>query len=362
MSQGRNLNEVIMELEKQSDAKADFIAPAQGMRMQEDGNTFEINNFRNNDRMTFQSSKVLHRQIGSALNIPAKYYDLMQVEKPELLAQNVNTWFMDMKPDSNYMVRSFQYPDESIGRALLSPQYRRIDNLMIAETVLPMFAGTDQFEVVSCEVTERRLYFKIVNRRLEADVAPNDTVQAGVIVSNSEVGMGAVSVQPFVYRLVCSNGMVVTEMGKRRTHVGRIQEANENNFEIYTTEAQEAEDRALALKIRDQAKVAIDEAMFKKVVKCLKVARGEFIDGDPGDVIKLAGKVYDFTGKEQTGILRHLVEGGDLSKYGLSNAITRTSQDLKDYDRATELEGIGWKVATMEPKLWDQINGNAYVL
>ena len=85
------------------------------------------------------------------------------------------------------------------------------------------------------------------------------------------------------------------------------------------------------------------------------------MDGDPGDVIKLAGKVYEFTSKEQTGILRHLVEGGDLSKYGLSNAITRTSQDVKDYDRATELEGIGWKVATMEPTMWNEINRNAYM-
>ena len=362
MSQGRSLNEVILELEKQSEAKADFIAPAKGMRMQEDGNTFEINHLRSKDKISFNSTKVLHRQIGTALNIPAKYYDLMQEEKPELLAKNINTWFMDMNSDSNFMVRSFQYPDESIGRALLSPQYRRIDNLMIAETILPMFAGTDQYEVVSCEVTERRLYFKIVNRRLEADVSPGDTVQAGVVVSNSEVGMGAVSVQPFVYRLVCSNGMIVAEMGNRRTHVGRVQEAIDNSFEIYTSEAQEAEDKALALRIRDQAKVAIDEAMFSKVVKCLKTARGSFIDGDPGEVIKLAGKVYDFTGKEQTGILRHLVEGGDLSKYGLSNAVTRTSQDIKDYDRATELEGLGWKVATMEPKLWEQVNGNAYVL
>ena len=148
MSRGRSLQEVVSELQKQSEAKADYIAPAKGMRMREDGNTFEINQIRNNDKMSFASTNVLHRQIGSALNIPAKYYDLMRDEKPELLARNVNTWFKDMAEGSNYMVRSFQYPDESIGRALLSPQYRRIDNLMIAETILPMFAGTDKYEVV----------------------------------------------------------------------------------------------------------------------------------------------------------------------------------------------------------------------
>ena len=109
-------------------------------------------------------------------------------------------------------------------------------------------------------------------------------------------------------------------------------------------------------------KVAIDKAMFSKVVDRLKHAKTQKLGGNPGEVIRLTGKVYDFTNKEQTGILRHPVEGGDLSKYGLSNAVTRTSQDVKDYDRATELEGIGWKIATMEPRLWEQVNGDSYYL
>lgn len=45
-----------------------------------------------------------------------------------------------------------------------------------------------------------------------------------------------------------------------------------------------------------------------------------------------------------------------LSKYGLSNAITRASQDIESYDRATVLEEVGWQVATMEPKQWKILN------
>ena len=58
----------------------------------------------------------------------------------------------------------------------------------------------------------------------------------------------------------------------------------------------------------------------------------------------------------QEGILKYLIAGGDLSMYGLSNAVTRVSQDVESYDRATTLEGIGWQVATMEPAQWKQIN------
>jgi len=34
-------------------------------------------------------------------------------------------------------------------------------------------------------------------------------------------------------------------------------------------------------------------------------------------------------------LLRHLIEGGDLSQYGLINAVTRTAEDAKFYDRAS---------------------------
>lgn len=360
MKQGRTLNELVTELETQHHAKADYIAPARGMRMHDDGSVFEINNLQTKEKETFNATSILHRQIGSTLSIPAKYYDLMREEKPELLARNVNAWFGDYK--GNLMLRAFLFPDESVGRALLSDQYRRIDNLTVAEGVLPLFAGNSQFEVVSCEVTERKMYIKIINHKLVDQVKVGDYVEGGVVISNSEVGMGAVAVQPFLNRLVCTNGMVVTEMGDRKTHVGRVVQPIEGSMQILSTETIEAEDGAFILRLRDAATVAIDEMKFKRVIKHLQASEGQELTGDPGDVVRLAGKVFDMNRNEQTGILRYLVRGGDLSKYGLANAITRTSADIKDYDRATELEEIGWKTVTMEDELWKQINGKAWLI
>lgn len=48
--------------------------------------------------------------------------------------------------------------------------------------------------------------------------------------------------------------------------------------------------------------------------------------------------------------------GSILMTYGLSNAITRASQDVSSYDRATEMEGIGWSVATMPASQWKEMN------
>ncbi len=254
------MQEVLVELNRQNQAKQDFISPAQGMRLREDGQTFEINHLTTSQQEVFGTTSLFHRQVASALGIPAKYYDLMQAQKPELLAENVNSWFSD-KP-SSYMVRSMDYGAGQVARALLSERYRRIDNMEIATAVLPMFAGNDQYEVMSCEVTENRLYLKVVNHRLEMEVRRGDIVQAGVMISNSEVGLGAVSIQPLVYRLVCTNGMVVNDMGERRHHVGRQAKAVEDSFTLYSDETMEAEDKAFLLKLRDTTMAAIDEARF----------------------------------------------------------------------------------------------------
>jgi hypothetical protein len=55
-------------------------------------------------------------------------------------------------------------------------------------------------------------------------------------------------------------------------------------------------------------------------------------------------------------VLQHLVEGNDLTLYGLSNAVTRYSQDVPSYDRASELEAIGYNVLSMGQRQWNRLN------
>lgn len=353
MKQGRTLPEVLMELQRQNTAKQDFIGPAQSFRLEPDGSTFGITHLTTGQQEVFGTTDLFHRQIGSALSIPAKYYDLMRTQKPDLLAENVNAWFGDR--DQSYMIRSMDYGFGRVARALLSDRYRRIDNLEIASAVLPLFAGQEGMEVMSCEVTENRLYLKVVNHRLEM-ACVGDRVQAGVLISNSEVGLGAVSVQPLVYTLACTNGMVVSSLGERKTHVGRTAKALEDSFFLYSDETMEAEDKAFMLKLRDTTLAAIEEARFAQIVNKLEESNNARITGRVQDVIELTGKTYDLNQFEQDNILNYLIQGGNLSLYGLSNAITRASQDVESYDRATALEGIGWQVATMEPAQWKEIN------
>ena len=343
MKTGRSLNEVLVELQRQQAEKRDYISPSFSLSLRPDGRTLMMG------ENSFSTTDLFHRQVASSLNIPAKYYDLMQREKPALLAENVNEWMSTR--DQNYMVRSLS----GVARALLSDRYRRIDNLDVAGAVLPLFAGVAGMQVMSCEVTSQKLYIKVVDTRREV-ACVGDKVQFGIVVSNSEVGLGAVSVQPLVYTLACTNGMIVNSLGERKTHVGKAAKGLEEGWEVISDEAAQAEDKAFLLKLRDVANAAFDEARQGMIVERLEEAAGAKITGKVVDVVELTGKEYGLSSLEQDGVLKYLIEGGDLSLYGLSNAVTRYSQDVESYDRATALEGVGWQMATMEPRKWKEIN------
>jgi len=344
MKEGRTLQELAVELDRQRRVKRDYIADTRNLVMDamSDGSMqITMRDSASNVSKVLGINDVAHRQIGGALRIPYRYYELMRNENPELLADNVNSWF-SRNPDVR-MIRTL----DGNARAFLSDRYRRIDNFEIAEAVLPIIAEMPEARVESCEVTDSRMYLKVVNPRLTTDVVPGDTVQAGIMITNSEVGLGAVKVQPLLYRLVCTNGMVVNDAATKARHLGRVQ-TGDDGFEIYTNETIEADDRAFMLKIRDTVRAAVDEVRFGKVVDMMRTAKGVPLEtNNIPKFVELTATEYGMSGNEGTGVLDHLIRDGDLSLYGLANAVTRYSQDVESYDRATDLESIGYSILGM---------------
>ena len=274
----------------------------------------------------------------------------MRAENPELLAQNVNSWFT-MTPQKR-MVRTL----DGNARAFLSERYRRIDNAEIAEAVLPILAEMPDVRIESCEITESKMYLKAVNPRLTAEVVPGDIVQSGILITNSEVGMGSMSIQPLVYRLVCTNGMVVNDARTRKYHVGRGNEAAED-YTLYSSETLAADDRALLLKVRDTVRAVVDQTRFERVIEMMREAKeAKITSTDIPQMVELAAADYGLNKAEGSGVLDHLIRGGDLSLYGLSNAITRAAQDVESYDRSTEMESIGYTVLGMSRSDWQRLN------
>lgn len=348
MKEGKTLQELAAELERQQLAKKDLIVSTGVLSMDSrDDGGIALNVMGGQVIQHYDVGEIAHRQIGQFLKIPATYYDRMWREYPQLLTLNANGWFAKM-PQAKRMLRTL----DGTARALLSDRYRRIDNFEVASAVLPIISRMEGAGVESCELTDSRMYLKVVNPRVTAEIKKGDIVQAGVLISNSEVGMGSVTVSPLIYRLVCSNGMIAEDGKLRKYHVGRANESRED-FSIYRNETIEADDKAFLMKLEDSVKAAVDQARFAAIVDKLREStEATFQPQQVQQVVELASKEYGFTDSESSGILGHLAAGGDLSLYGLANAVTRQAQDVASYDRSTELEATGYRIITMAPSLW----------
>lgn len=356
MKSGLSIDELSAEVLRQNSAKQDYLVKTGNLQMESFGGSPYLRLIGDDDVDLVEPLDIkatAHSQFSSYLDIPIKYYNRMLTEYPDLLARNVNSWLA--RKSEQKMVRTL----DGAARALVSNRYRRIDHLDILQAVLPIIGRLPDAVFESCEITDTRMYLKIVNPRLQMDVTPGDTVQAGLIISNSEVGLGSVLVQPLVYRLVCSNGMVVNDAKTRRTHLGRVTSTDED-FLLYSPETLHAEDRAFVLKLQDTVRAAVDEARFARVIDQMRQAKVMPLStADVPGVIKLTGSSFGIYEAEQAGVMQHLIEGQDMSLYGLANAITRFSQDVESYDRATKLEGIGYSVMTMSNTTWNRINQSA---
>src|SRR5207245_3093666 len=110
---------------------------------------------------------------------------------------------------------------------------------------------------------------------------------------------------------------------------------------LLSDETKAAEDKALTLKVRDVLAAALDETLFQSWLARLQNATEQKLEGNPAKAVEVLGNKLSFTQDEEASILRHIIEGGDLSRYGVINAITRTGADAQSYDRATELEAAG---------------------
>ena len=351
MKQGRSLEELAAELVRRQNVKKDYLLDTRMMQMDAAPN-FEqitITNDRSGESIILKVNDVADNQIRQYLDIPAKYYEKMKQENPELLAHNVNSWFR--KQPEVRMVRTL----DGTARAFLSDRYHRIDNYEIAQAVLPVIAEMQDAKVESCEITDERLYIKVVNPRLTTEVVPGDIVQSGMLITNSEVGLGQFTVQPLVYRLVCTNGMVVNDARMSRRHVGKRNEMGED-YSVYRNETMMVNDMAFMMKVQDTVRSVVDRTKFEKVVGMMRQAKeAKITTANIPAMVELGSSDFGYTKTEGEGILSYLIRGGDLSLYGYANAATRYAQDVASYDRSTVLESIGYDILGMSPAQWNKL-------
>lgn len=298
----------------------------------------------------FDLRPLCHMQLGQYVGVPKTYYDRMMADAPELLAANVNHWLQTSKEEER-LIRTLG--DDS--RAFLSDRYLPLDNYDLAQAIMPVLSDPS-VTIQSCALTETRLYIKAVSPKVEGEIRKGQPVQAGVVISNSEVGHGALSVQPMIMVLECLNGLIREDNRFRRIHLGS--EINADVYgKIFRTETQKLRDQALFAELRDVADTCLTHSFFEGLLQDYREVADEPIGGGLPRTVENVTKAFSLSEDEGSDVLKFLAEGGDLTRWGLANAVSRTSQDLSDYDRATELEAIGTRVMDLSSRDWEAISG-----
>ncbi|MBQ6296722.1 MAG: DUF932 domain-containing protein [Selenomonadaceae bacterium] len=342
MKQGKTLQELGRELQRQRLNRQDFLADTRSLEVESNSYGSTLHLSLDSNTYGFQIGELAHQQIASRLNIPYKYYQKMQSDAPDLLDQNINRW-LNQNPER----RMIRVLDGKV-RAFLSDRYRRLDNLELCAAVLPVIQEMNGTSIESCEVTPTHLYLKVVNRRVKAEVKVSDVVQAGFVVSNSEVGLGSLRVEPLVFRLVCKNGLICRDLAQKKYHVGRqVNISDDSAYELYSEETLAQDDKTFFMKVQDVVRAAVDEAKFMLTVNKLREATQIPLKHDPVKSVEVLADKFQLTENERGDILRQLFMGADNSRYGLVNAVTAASKIAKTYERATDLERIGGEILSL---------------
>jgi len=363
MKTGRSLQDLAAEIERQKFSKKDFIADTKAAHvvLGPETGTPSIN-LQLEGKGEFGIRPIAHGQIAEHTKIPKPYYDRMVKDHPALLATNVNAWFE--KYPAPRMIRTL----DGSARAFLSNSYRPLDNHDFAEAVLPIVLDR-KMQIMSCEITESRLYIKAVDERLYRDVPVGykmgdgthqifDTCAPALIISNSEVGFGRLVVETGVYTRACTNMALWSDGGMKKTHLGarhKLTDSVESIDHLLSDATRQKTNEALWMQVRDVVGAAFKPEIIGKRLEKLAHAAGQKITGKVEKVVEVAAERLGLNDGERESILKHLIAGGSLTQYGLHSAITRAAQDVEDYDRATDLEYLGGKVIELPRTEWQQL-------
>jgi len=356
MKTGKSLTEIAAVLDQQRAAKRDFVVDTRKIEVvHRPAGIHAV--LAGNERFGMRPNAL--RQLEEHVGVPAKFADRLLEAHPDLLAYNLNELLH--RAPSEQLVRTLG-PDL---RAFLSSSYRCIDNYEFAEAVLTTTQKFPHVRVESCEVTESRLYIKIVRDDLIERVGFKegwqmgeghnlyDEVRCAAVFSNSEVGAGALWFRPAAWTKNCTNLAVWEQASLSKVHLGRKNSAGDDGlWEILSDKTKGLSDAALWSQITDLTAATLEGKFFREQVEALRGATTKKIEGDVPKCVELVAKQFSLNETERKGVLHHLIQGGALTQYGLHSAVTRMSQDVEDYDRASELERLGGRIIELKPSDW----------
>ena len=234
------------------------------------------------------------------LEIPVKYYRRL----PDEMKATVANFDIGRLNGNSYLLRG---KGEWV-RAFLSAEYVAYNNSEIAQTAESLLRS-GALDVKSFVLEETHMFLKIVSEDI---VDRSAGLKAGIMIGNSEVGMGSVSVEPFVFRKPCTNDLIVNqEKSFRHAHI------HLTGYEMT---------RRMAEAVGEGFKVS------SELLDTFLKTREEPVE-DPLDTIRKIAEARQFSQKLTDEVVSSYLGEPEANRFGVINAFTNAAQKLGPLQR-----------------------------
>ncbi len=343
------LETLVQKIETQDKVKEDYVVTAGSVKYNSADAMLEMIST-TGDIVGYTLTDHAHNQISEKLEIPRAYYRKMKSEYGDLLADNINGW-LSRKQQTKYLLRTFNYPENKICRAVLSNRYNILDNSDVLYAALEAIKKTGvKVEIVKAEITDARMYLHVVapeihieaTNLLDGYLANRSTavtgngIISGMVISNSETGEGTMEISARAQILKCRNGLHDRMAKFRKVHLGGTlntgmiewsQNTRNKNYELIISQVQ------------DSVKTYLSQEYLGQLTTRLQQYKEIPVEHPTGLIEKVSTELSIGEQHKQS-ILRYFLQDGDESVLGMMNAVTREAQKMGPDDQFTVESGI----------------------
>jgi len=330
-----NWESVVADVERFEKNKADHIVPTGSIMLSKSSGVLT------------GSSNELHSIFGylndwsatqffSLLGMPGNYFKKLYFNKDyHLIDQHVNHNLLKLDPRKPLFIRTREFEENGgLVRGILSDRYSVFDNIHLVEILDQIFGNTDQeYDINSHVINDLSFHLRITFPALDVDMGEtttgeNDIIRTGVHITNSEVGRRSVTIEPLVFRLICSNGLMgwsSTGAGFRQRHMWLKQQEMYNRVAEALVESLQAGSTAINL-LSESRNVKVD---------------------DPLAIIEDLAKENNITKKDTELIKTSFAEEPEHTIYGVVNSFTRAARTM-EADKRFDMEILSGKILAKE--------------
>ena len=362
----------------QADAarQEDFVAPTRDLQL----STQENDEGPNQPHIVMERSRgvptkilatndVAFQQIATKADIDIRTARRLRDDYPQHLDGRINDIWRN--EDKGVMVRTYAESgrlstpriERGLARAFVSDAFKTFDNKNFLEASLPQLMESDaRWKVVNGTVTEKKLYLRLRSEAHQGEAAVGDAMALGLLCSNSETGHGSVNVQQLIWTLACLNGMQ-TQKKMRSTHVQSSR--GEDSWGLLTDEAKDADNAALALKLRDVVGSFASRESFDEVLEQMRNAHLDTVSGGAQDTVSALTGILKLPKAAESKILDGLMatlgqsgyNTGQVTRATLVNSVTAVANrpDTNEDDRQDWMR-LGAKVLELPRAAWRQVS------